>query len=638
MNIIIFLYDSLIAPMLSSFGGDAPTPAFDFFANGGARFKKTAAHSLRSDVALGTILTGCYPHHNGIHKMILAEKQPQTGQGYMRDDIKNLVSTAQWNSYRVRLFNCAISSSSCIWYNRPVTPPHMDQLMHFINESGKGPFLLVDRFTRTAFPWRPDLPYDRLETEEEHRELALLALRSAKSRSLVIKRMQHAVMKEDARLMRIINLLHRHSLMEKTVVVIAGIPGDVNEQEMNALNNLAGNLDSNNKQNRPLFPTIIWHPKHVSPVAFDETVIRHIDIMPTLLSIAGLKQEQETDGLDLMPALRNKNLVPCETLTFYDDRIEHTGKESVASIALEPDSSPDREPEPDEQKTGLYKLMDSPPIMPKRNGALLNRYVITKKTLFFVALARGGTQFFTRFFQRDEFTNVLCKGHLWPRLNNVNVLYDSNQLSGEGVKEAICRFKPEIMDARQETLVSVSHDYWAIIEQLAEVFVNSKFVFISRDPRKFILSAASHPPEVQNINKSRASLPYLTYDTLPSAARRPAKNGFVGPASYWWNSYTKSYYDAVTKLGDRGLVVRFEDIFAPESGFPGMKTIADFVKELVVIPVNDGWLGPAFETKVNSFSYSFPQWKDWKEEDRNTLAESCGNTMALLGYDINKNP
>lgn len=634
-NVILFLYDSLIASMLSCFGGSAPTPAFDFFANGGARFQKTAAHSLRSDVAMGTILTGLYPHHSGIHKLITDNNHSSAKIGYLYKDENNLPLTAYWSGYRVRIFNCEelnhcmISASR---HNLPLAAPHLDQLMHFVNESGQGPFLLVDRFKTTGFGWHHGLPRDRRDSDAELRELALQGLGAKNSRPLIIRRMQDAAMKEDARLMRIINLMHRHSLMEKTIVVIAGIPDDLTEAEAEAL---AG-LDGSDKQNIPLFPTIFWSPPRIAPAVIDDAAIRHIDIAPTLISISGMTAAYDMDGLDLLPSLKDGRPFGEESLTFYDDRITLSANGSSSTLALPPADSPETKPAAENGSSRILELLDNPKTAPKRNDPLLGKHAIQKSTIFFLGVPRSGTTFFSKFFQRREFSNVECKGKEVPQpLNNINTLYDSGIIDREKVKSAIGALKNEIMSYRKETLVVVSHDLYAIIPLLAELFVNSKFIFIARDPRTFVTSASSIPKMA----------PLVKSNTLhqPESLMQPwqkliCNDGWVGKLSLNWNNIARKHHDEAQKLGKRALTLRFEDVFDRANGYPGMKKIARFLKNEIRIPDNDGWLKSVFQEKVYSFNYSFPEWKEWGTKDKETLLHSCGETMALLGYDADSNP
>jgi hypothetical protein len=146
-------------------------------------------------------------------------------------------------------------------HDEVVTSPHMDQLVNLVNESADDPFLLVDRFDTTAFGWRPDFSHDRRETGEEYRDLMLSGLSSEKGKRLVLRRIEDAVGREDARLARFINLLHRHSLKENTLVVLAGIPGDISKPEMEALNGIGGVKEDT----APLFPLTFRYPAGVAP-------------------------------------------------------------------------------------------------------------------------------------------------------------------------------------------------------------------------------------------------------------------------------------------------------------------------------------------------------------------------------------
>lgn len=635
-NVILFLYDSLCASMLSCFGGSAPTPAFDFFANGGVRFPKTSAHSLRSDVALGTILTGLYPHHNGVHKLVLPGDSSPTRQGYVYEEENNLALAAYWSGYLVNIFNCDELNhcmQSASKHNRPLTAPHMDQLMHIVNASGKGPFLLVDRFKTTGFGWHHGLPRDRRDSDAELRELALQGLGTKKTRSLIIRRMQDAVMKEDARLMRIINLMHRHSLMEKTIVVIAGIPDDLNEAEAEALSSIGGSGDVA----APCFPTVIWSPSRIGPAVIDDATIRHIDITPTLISMSGMVSTYDMDGLDLLPSLKAEKPFDEESLTFYDSRITLSANGSSSTLTLPPADSPETEPATEKGSSRILELLDDPITTPKRNDPLLKNYTILKPIVFFMGAPRSGTTFFSNFFLRSEFGNVVCKGHNdpLPLLKNVNTLYESGFIDREKVINAIYSLKNEITTYQKEKLVIVTHDFYSIVGLLAEVFVNSKFIFIARDPRTFVTSVSSFPKMVQCIKSNTLHQPERLMQTWQKLI---CKDGWVEKVSLNWNNIARKHFDDAKMLGDRTLTVRFEEIFDAAKGYPGMKDISRFLKNDIRIPNDENWLKSVLKEKVNSFSYSYPEWNMWEQKDRETLVRHCGETMTLLGYDPEANP
>ena len=629
-NVILFLYDSLCASMLSCFGGSAPTPAFDFFANGGARFRKTSAHSLRSDVALGTILTGLYPHHNGVHKLVPPADVSPTRQGYIYKEEDNLALAAYWSGYLVNIFNCDELNhcmQSASKHNLPLTAPHMDQLMHIVNASGQGPFLLVDRFKTTGFGWHHGLPRDRRDSDAELRELALQGLGTKNGRSLIIRRMQDAVMREDARLMRIINLMHRHSLMENTIVVIAGIPDNLTEAEAEALSSLDGSGDIA----APCFPTIFWSPSRIGPAVIDDTAIRHIDITPTLISISGMISTYDMDGVDLLPSLKAERPFNEESLTFYDNRISLSANGSSSTLALPPADSPETKPAAENGSSRILGLLDNPKTTPKRNEQLLQENTIQKSTVFLLGVPRSGTTFFSKFFQRPMFHNVECRGHGSPlRFYDINVSYDAGIIDREAAKKAIAGYGAEISSCNKETLVVVSHDCYAIVELLAEVFINSKFVFITRDPRTFIPSAASNPDNIQYAKSHSFHREHLT---MQPWRRYPDMDGWIERMSFTWNYFTKKYRDGIQKLGARALTVRFEDIFDSENGYPGMKEIAGFVKDEVKIPDSKEWLSSVLKQKVNSYTYAHDGWDKWSQMDKDALTRHCKKTMSLLGYD-----
>jgi hypothetical protein len=188
----------------------------------------------------------------------------------------------------------------------------------------------------------------------------------------------------------------------------------------------------------------------------------------------------------------------------------------------------------------------------------------------------------------------------------------------------------------REVYTIVSHDLWGLIGPLAEVYPNSRFILVTRDPRTTIVSWGNHPSVVQV--EPNLSFRPIYHHTLASWERlvRFQDRPWVHSASRVWSMLMASYLKGIEQVGERGLIIRFEDVFNAEAGYPGMLKLAEYLEDLVRIPVNQEWLAAALGTKINTFDSSFPSFEKWRSEDQADLMDTCGHLMDRFGYSDNE--
>lgn len=606
-NIIVLLYDSLLPCALGSFGGKVPTESFDYFAHTGARFHHVAPHSLRLEDAVSAILTGQYPSRSGVHKLVMPSEHTITSQGYQKEGLTDLIEQLYRHRYMIRLHGLEFLSAHmprAAWSNVPAAAPHLRQLDAFFQECGGAPFLLVDRFPTTAYPWFNGSLDGTAASPEERNALALAALRDKRAHGLMLRRMQDAVLMENGRLGRIIGLMRAHELLDNTIVTIAGVPGIYSPEAATALSMLA-----EGKGGAPHFPAIIWYPRAVPAQYHQRATIRHIDFAPTLLELAGIAPTESMDGVSLTPALgRAKAPALRDSLLFLDDRIELTGTKRGALELT--GHAPART-----VAAGRIVSLLGVKGIPSPNRALLNPYVIPKTSIFILGFWRSATMFFASFFQRPEFSHVLCKGHLWPQYFNINVRRENELIADEEAIREIWAARNEVMTSPHSVMVSVSHNNWAIVDLLARVYPNSRFILITRDPRAVLTSAANHPAAAQR-----------------ERARQEPGPLWLGDKVTLWPRVMTRAFSAVRSLGERGLVVKYEDIFDHERGFPGMKVIAGFVKDEITIPTAPAWLAGALGESVNASPKLGDSFHNLPAPLRRTLMRAWRPAMKQLGY------
>lgn len=621
-NLIVFFYDSLIPSMIGALGGGVTTPAFDFFARGGAVFPRTIMSAARADMALASALTGLNPHRHGVHKMVTAREEGRlTRMGYLYDGVEDLTMLAARHGHAVGVFNLGALNPwlrFASWKNRAPASPHLAQLESFLDECSGGPFTLLDRFGSLAFPWAP--PVSGAAGEGTREALAMAGATRA-GREAALTRMKAKVEAEDRRLYQIIRLLDTRGALRDSAVALLGTPANHHQDEIAALNRLCGYDPA-----APMSPMILWRPGAIKPSVPDQTLIRQIDLAPTLAALAGFEPQGAFDGTNLAPSLRKGNAPkPRDTAVFFDQRIVRV-KPGGGMVSL-PLNGAGASSKAKAARLGIEGLAQAPRI----NAPLLRDPVIPKTTIFFLARARSGTVFFANLFGRQEFNHALIKGHCWPHLLEINARYHAGALDDKAAMRAIVEQNSDLLTTPREVIVSVTHDAYYLTPLLPKLFPNSKFVFITRDPRHLIRSHASLPWMTQRAVTLRPLATAHLYEAMPANIRGKEWTAWAADT---WTDQSRRYYDLIQSLGPRGLMVKFEDIFDPARGFPGVNTIASFIADEIRMPVNPEWTREVFTEKQNSFTHTHPAWDKWGAEEKNAILERCGPLMKRMGYAV----
>ena len=621
-NLVVLFYDSLVPPMIGALGGRAATPAFDFFARGGAVFPRTIMSAARPDVALASALTGLNPHRHGVHKFVTARENGRlTRMGYLYDGVEDLTMLAARHGHAVGVFNLAALNPwlrFASWKNRAPASPHLAQLETFLDECSGGPFTLLDRFGSLAFPWAPPVSG---AAGEGTREALVTACATRAGREAALTRMNARVEAEDHRLYQIIRSLDARGALRGSVVALLGAPASNHQNEIAPLNRLCG-YDAP----LPAAPMILWAPGAIKPAVYEKPVIRQIDLAPTLAALAGFTLRGSLDGVNLAPALL-KGAAPARrgAAVFFDKSIVQV-KPDGAMVSL-PLGAAGASSKAKAGRLAIEGLTQAPRI----NAPLLREPVIPKTTIFFLARARSGTVFFANLFGRQEFNHALIKGHCWPHLLEINARYHAGALDDQAAMRAIAAQNPDLLTTPREVIISVTHDAYYLAPLLPKLFPNSKFVFITRDPRHLIRSHASLPWMTQRAVTQRPLATAHLYEAMPANIRGKEWTGWAADT---WTDQSRRYYDLIQSLGPRGLMVKFEDIFDAGRGFPGVTTIARFIADEIRLPVNPEWTRDVFTEKQNSFTHTHPAWDKWEGKEKNAILERCGPLMKRMGYAV----
>lgn len=128
---------------------------------------------------------------------------------------------------------------------------------------------------------------------------------------------------------RVLDALERTGLAENTLVLYMGDNGFLLGEH--------GLIDKRNAYEESIrVPLLAWAPGWLEPGFRQETLIRNIDIAPTLLDLAGVQPGHDMDGRSVLPALRGEPL--SETGEFlYEYYWEYAFPHTPTTFALRDD-------------------------------------------------------------------------------------------------------------------------------------------------------------------------------------------------------------------------------------------------------------------------------------------------------------
>ncbi len=290
-----------------------------------------------------------------------------------------------------------------------------------------------------------------------------------------------------------------------------------------------------------------------------------------------------------------------------------------------------------------------------------------KYSVFLTSTGRTGTQFMARMMSKmiDDFSSFHEPGTLWftrphewlEQINRYGLYHMTigqarpthsmfklstdrytKKISDEKAKEYIYNMrKPLIDDVNRKIYMESSGHIYALVDLIAEVFPNSKFIFIIRDPRTWVRSALN---TIEYIIYKPLDIDFLNISIKAKDMNDDPYNELWSEMSifekYCW------YYDKVNsfimnkfnKL-DNVMFVRFEDLFNKKTKNETFKKLLSFSSHF-----RDGFESK-YEFKAdllnrkvhsNANKKKFPKWQHWDNEMALTLKEHCGKWMKKYNY------
>lgn len=337
----------------------------------GARFDRAYVSSPQTLPSWVTTLTGRFPHRHGLRFMFPTAEQrgasvdalparfAQAGYetaafgdhaaevfsrvdlGFLRvlapsADLRRSTEAFAWPTpilpvIQSRFGRWAFSETRA---RSVVSDPRLlaEEIATVIREKREAPFFVTAFFSTTHFPYAAAAPYYGMFTDRAYRgrfkyhasfganEIPLDAADVRQLEQLHAGSMASV----DAAVGRILSALRRANIQDRTIVVITADRGHAPFETASA-GPRAARLLADDETHVPL---VVFDPRfdRGSGVRTD-SVVRDVDVAPTLYELAGIEPPSDLDGESLVPSLRGEAIEP--RLAFAESGLDDTSFGSV---------------------------------------------------------------------------------------------------------------------------------------------------------------------------------------------------------------------------------------------------------------------------------------------------------------------
>ena len=308
-NILLVTCDAVRPDHLSAYGYQRDTtPALAAATRFGARFDRATAQAPRTWESMTALFTGRYPAGNRVrHRgQLLPTDVPHLAQVLSSHGYRTFAGTDLANfppSYLSRFDEAEIAASG-----DKISPQR--QFKRILQNTGDQPFFAWFHLENAHYPLIPKDPlrYQKPETLrrsftlEDHAKFPRSEDLAPAEIEQIIALYDAAIRDVDEEIAGLLATLNEHGILDHTIVVITADHGEQIAQHGLALEHF-GPYDE--VLHVPLM--VLW-PEHVPPQLRIQSRVQLIDLMPTLLSLAGIPRPPNLDGRDLSDALQGKEL------------------------------------------------------------------------------------------------------------------------------------------------------------------------------------------------------------------------------------------------------------------------------------------------------------------------------------------
>ena len=285
-NIVFINADDLTHTDLSVYGGQAHTPNFDRLAKEGMRFTQCFQAAPMCSPTRHNLYTGLYPVKSGAYP----------NHTFAKDGTKSIVHYLQPLGYRVALSGKTHVAPRTVFpfeYSGKSNNPDMEAIDQLLKESKENdtPFCLFACSNEPHSPWNKGDP-DRYPVDAIKLPSYLIDTpETREAMSLYLAEITYY----DGQVGQILDLLDKHGFSENTLVMVSSEQGS-------SLPFAKWTLYD------PGLGTALlarW-PGKIPPGTTTEAMVEYVDVVPTLLEVAGSEPVAGLDGKSFLPVLKGE--------------------------------------------------------------------------------------------------------------------------------------------------------------------------------------------------------------------------------------------------------------------------------------------------------------------------------------------
>jgi arylsulfatase A-like enzyme len=285
LNVVLYLVDTLRADALGVYGAEWETPAYDAFANQGARFAVANSPASWTKPSIPSLMSGIYPTTHRVGAQTLADRLPE-----QVPLLQERFSQAGWASASFASSPLGSTLSGLDRGFDTAMPPTRWGLERSLGQTPSDRELQEDLFAWWGEQERPIFAY--VHTLDVHQYY----LKSTQDGGAVEDRSwpayAQAVQDNDPRFAEFMAQLQASGHDQDTIVVLVSDHGE------SFWDHGLWSHGTGLAQSQIQIPMVIWAPKHIAPQVID-TPVSLIDVAPTLLDLAGLEPLPGADGHSL---------------------------------------------------------------------------------------------------------------------------------------------------------------------------------------------------------------------------------------------------------------------------------------------------------------------------------------------------
>jgi len=251
-----------------------------------------------------------------------------------------------------------------------------------------------------------------------------------------------------------------------------------------------------------------------------------------------------------------------------------------------------------------------------------------RQKIFMISTGRTGTAFFASFF--DDFFVGVESYHTTKNTELVNVLGNLAHvgIAPKKLTEKIFELiKCKWFDSHQECYVECNPYYWKFVEALKRKYPETKFVFVVRSPKGYIISHIQKENQSWRSKLANRFLPFWQPISIRDYLRYLSKTSLYERVDFYakvWRVKNKELLMLREQMKNSRLI-KFEDIFDSEKG---VKTVKELLRWLELSPKKK--LDGAILMKKTNVSQNLNL--GWDEKCDEIVKKTCQNLSEKLGY------